>query len=83
MMASNVYTCCTVTGPVRMRRTIKQGRKPSGLAKPQLIRLYADDKAMLDTVSDKMGHLWNCNEFIRFAVHEALQRSVYIELIKH
>lgn len=70
---------------MRYTRKVKQGRKPSGLAKPQLVRLYADDVAELKRRADLMGEYWNENEFIRQAVRKAIEdsRSIYTELLKH
>lgn len=82
-MASNVYLQQYADGSsVLRRRSTKQGRKPSGLAKPELVRLRAEDSASLDRIGERLGYLWNRNEFIRSAVRRALEDSVYIELLK-
>ena len=68
-----------------LRRRVKpQGRKPSGLAKPQLVRLYNDDKHELERRAAMMGEYWNENEFIRQAVHKAIEetKSIYTEFAK-
>ena len=82
-MAANTYTAQTISGPVRTRRATKQGRKPSGLAKPELVRLYAEDDEKLKVLGEQLGYLWNRNEFIRMAVRKQLMNSVYTELLKH
>ena len=82
-MAALYYTQHTADGSHRAKRSARQGRKPSGLAKPELVRLYADDAEKLDAIGAEMGYLWNRNEFIRQAVRKALQESVYTELLKH
>ena len=81
-MASNFYEQHTVDGKrIVTKRSAKQGRKPSGLAKPRLVRLYAVDEQKLVTISEQLGYLFNANEIIRQAVHNQIN-SVYTELVK-
>jgi len=82
-MASNSYIQYYSDGTKKqLRRRIKQGRKPSGLGKPKLIRLYAEDEEKMKVLKEKFGMYWNENEFIRSAVSEKLSNSVYTELLK-
>ena len=64
----------------KYRRSARQGRNPSGLGKPKLVRLYESDEDVLRKAKDKLGYLYNENELIRSAVNYYL-KSVYIELI--
>lgn len=83
-MAAKVYMQHYVNGSSKLRRrVVKQGRKASGLAKPQIVRLFDGDKTKLHKRAELMGEYWNENEFIRQAVHKAIEntRSVYIELL--
>ena len=59
-----------------------QGRKPSGLGKPELYRLYAEDEEKLSILKEKLGIYYNKNEIVRQAVRLALE-TVYTELVKH
>ena len=59
----------------------KQGRIPSGLGKPKLIRLKETDEEKMRIIKEKLGYYWNENEFIREAVSEKLCNSVYTELL--
>lgn len=81
-MANNIYTQHYADGSSALkRRRDKQGRKPSGLAKPRLYRLRQDDVGLLDALKNRLGYLYNENEIVRDAVHRGL--SVYTELVKH
>ena len=81
-MSSNYYRQHTLGGGSHIaKRAIKQGRKPTGLAAAQLVRLYAEDKEKLAQVAERLGYLYNENEIIRSAVHAHLN-SVYTELLK-
>ena len=81
-MASNSYIQYYSDGSQkRLRRRIKQGRKPSGLGKPKLIRLYAEDEEKMKVLKEKLGYLYNENELVRQAVHQIVY-SVYTELLK-
>lgn len=81
-MATNIYLQHTSAGGKHLaRRSVKQGRKPSGLSKPELVRLYEADEPTFAALKEKLGCLYNRNEIIRDAVHNAL--SVYTELLKH
>ena len=64
-----------------MRRSVKQGRKPSGLGKPTLYRLFAEDEEILKLLEIKLGDYYNKNEIVRDAVHKAVQ-SIYTESLK-
>lgn len=64
-----------------MRRSVKQGRRPSGLGKPQLVRLYAADREKLEYIKGRLGSFYNENEIIRDAVRLHLE-SIYTELLK-
>ena len=80
-MASNTYIQHTVGGKSHLaKRSVKQGRKPSGLGKPILIRLYEEDEIIFSQMENVMGEYFNLNQTVREAV--ASQRSVYIELLK-
>ena len=81
-MASNVYIQNTSDGKRHLaRRSIKQGRKPSGLSSPELVRLYAEDQEKFDVLKNELGYLYNKNEIIRTAVHKYLE-TVYTQLLK-
>ena len=80
-MASNTFTRHTITGPRTYSRKGTQGRKPSGLGKPELYRLYAEDEEKLLILKEKLGTYYNKNEIVRQAVHLALE-TIYIELLK-
>jgi hypothetical protein len=83
-MASNLYIQHTADGGSYLaRRSVKQGRKPSGLSKPELFRLYEDDRTALDELKSRLGDLFNKNDFVRNAVHGALRNCVYTELVTH
>lgn len=82
-MASNIYTRKTVDGKVTAySRKGSQGRKPSGLGKPELYRLFAKDEEILKLLKIKLGNYYNKNEIVRNAVHRAIE-SIYTELVKH
>lgn len=82
-MASNSYTQYYSDGMQKqLRRRVKQGRRPSGLGRPKLIRLCAEDEEKMKILKEKFGMYWNENEFIRSAVSEKLCNSVYTELLK-
>lgn len=80
-MASNIYTRHTITGSQKFTRKGTQGRKPSGLGKPELYRLYAEDEEKLLILKEKLGMYYNKNEIVRQAVRLALE-TVYTELLK-
>lgn len=81
-MASRIGTYQTVDGKTVTFLRKKQGRKPSGLAKPINVRLLQEDMNMIRILECKMGEYWNTNEFIRDAIHQKLSNSVYTELVK-
>jgi hypothetical protein len=82
-MASNIYTRATVDGKVTAySRKGSQGRKPSGLGKPKLYRLFAKDEEILRLLEIRLGEYYNENEIVREAVHKAVE-SIYTELLKH
>ena len=60
---------------------MKQGRNPSGLGKTKAVRLYKSDEEKMKILKEKYGCYWNENEFIRSAVSEKLNNSVYTELL--
>lgn len=81
-MASKTYKQYYADGTIKLlRRSIKQGRKPGGLGKPKLIRLYAEDEEKMKVIKEKLGYLFNENEIVRQAVHKIIN-SVYTELVK-
>ena len=81
-MASKVYKQYYADGSSQLlRRITKQGRKPSGLGKPKLIRLYAEDEEKMKVLKEKLGYLFNENEIVRDAVHKIIN-SIYTELVK-
>jgi len=81
-MASNKYSRKTVDGKTTWySREGSQGRKPSGLGKPKLYRLFASDEEILKLLEIKLGDYYNENEIVRDAVHKAVE-SVYTELLK-
>ena len=81
-MASKTYKQYYADGTSKLlRRSTKQGRKPSGLGRPKLIRLYAEDEEKLKVLKEKLGYLFNENEIVREAVHKIVN-SVYTELLK-
>lgn len=80
-MAHNTYIQHFSDGTRKIYKRHKQGRKPSGLAKPINVRLWQEDTDMIARLENKMGYLWNTNSFIREAVHSNLCNSVYIELV--
>lgn len=80
-MASKNYTQYYADGSnKKLMRRIKQGRKPSGLGKPKLVRLYAEDEEKMKILKEKLGYLYNENELVRDAVHKIIN-SVYTELV--
>jgi len=80
-MASNYFVQQTADGKKTFtKRSAKQGRRPSGLAKPRLVRLYEVDEQKLTKISERLGYLFNANEIIRLAVHNQIN-SVYTELV--
>jgi hypothetical protein len=81
-MASKTVIRRYADGTSKEYRRKKQGRKPAGLAKAQLVRLYSDSKEQMNRLADVYGYCWNENEFIRDAVREKLSNSIYIELYK-
>ena len=82
-MASKTYTQHYVNGTKKDFRRKKQGRKPSGLGVPKLVRLRETDEEKIKFLKEKFGYYWNENEFIRSAVSEKLCNSIYTELLKH
>jgi len=81
-MASKTYKQYYVDGTSKILiRSTKQGRKPSGLGKPKLIRLYAEDEEKMKVLKEKLGYLFNENEIVRDAVHKIIN-SIYTELVK-
>jgi hypothetical protein len=82
-MASNTFTQHYADGTSQvLQRRKMQGRPPSGLAKPQVIRLSKEAKDKLNQLSRAFGQYWNENDFIRNAVSKELCNSVYTELLK-
>jgi len=82
-MASNTYTIKAVDGKeVTYRRSVKQGRKPSGLSKPKLYRLFQEDVEKLMIIKENLGYLYNENEFVREAIHIYIN-FVYTELLNY
>ena len=81
-MSANVYVQHTADGRSHMaRRSVRQGRRPSGLGKPVLVRLYAEDEQIQDRLQERLGRFYNRNQIIRDAV--AAKRSIYTELLNH
>ena len=83
-MAANIYTRTTADGETRKyNRSGTQGRKPSGLSKPFLIRIYSADVERMTLLAANLGEYWNQNDFVREAVRlrlDELSNSVYTEL---
>jgi len=81
-MANNTYLRQTVDGKTTAyTRKGTQGRKPSGLGKPKLYRLFAEDEKILKLLEIKLGSYYNENEIVRNAVHKAVE-SIYTEFVK-
>jgi hypothetical protein len=80
-MASKTLIRIFVDGSKKKFKRKRQGRTPSGLGKPKLIRLKLSDEEKIKLLKEKFGYYWNENEFIRDAVSEKLCNSVYIELL--
>lgn len=80
-MASKTYIQHYADGTKKEFLRKKQGRKPSGLGKPKLIRLKETDEEKMKILKEKFGYYWNENDFIREAVSEKLCNSVYTELL--
>ena len=81
-MASRTYIQSYADGTQKKFVRRKQGRKPSGLGKSKLVRLWQVDEEKMKVLKTKYGEYWNENEFIRDAVSEKLSNSVYTELLK-
>ena len=83
-MASNIYTQHYSDGTSRkLKRLIKQGRKPSRLGKPKKFRLYREDEDKLIELKEILGSYYNENDIVRNAVHQyLLSNSVGTELVK-
>lgn len=82
-MSSKTYIQHYVDGTSKKFLRKKQGRIPSGLGRPKLVRLKETDEEKMGILKEKLGIYWNENEFIRTAVSEKLSNSVYTELLKH
>ncbi len=80
-MASKTVVKTFSDGSKKRFRRKKQGRIPSGLGKPKLVRLKLSDEEKIKLLKEKFGYYWNENEFIRDAVSEKLCNSVYTELL--
>jgi len=83
-MASNIYTQYYADGSSRkLKRLIKQGRKPSGLGKLKKIRLSKYDEEKLMILKERLGIYYNENEIVRNAVRKyLLDNSIPLELVK-
>ena len=77
-MASNIYE---VNG-TEYRRSVRQGRKPSGLGRPEKYRLYKKDEECLLILKSNLGEYYNKNEIVRIAVKLYLDNFVPTELLK-
>ena len=77
-MASNIYE---VNG-TEYRRSVRQGRKPSGLGKSEKYRLYKKDEERLLIVKSNLGEYYNKNEIVRIAVKLYLDNFIPTELLK-
>lgn len=81
-MASKHYEIINIDGNVqKYKRAIKQGRPPSGLGKPFIVRLLQKDEDKLLQMKNELGYLYNKNEIVRDAVHLYLSSFVYTELL--
>ena len=81
-MASKTYIQHYAGGTRKLvRRSLKQGRKSCGLGTPFLQRLFEQDEEILLVVKEKLGYLYNKNDFVRNAVKYYIN-SVYTELLK-
>lgn len=65
----------------RYRRSVRQGRRRSGLGKAFQQRLFDDDEKTLLLIKERLGYLYNKNEFVRCAVKYYIN-TVYAELLK-
>lgn len=81
-MATLTYIQAHADGTrITMRRSVPQGRKPSGLGRPKLYRLFAEDVEILAIMEEKLGCMYNENEIVRTAVHTAIE-TIYTEFLK-
>lgn len=81
-MSSLIGTQAHVDGTVtRFKRAKKQGRKPLGLGKPKLVRLYDETEDKLKVIKEKLGYMYNENEIVREAVKKKVD-LIYTELLK-
>ena len=81
-MASNIYTRQTAGGKIsQYSRKGTQGRKPIGIGKPKLYRLYNETNEKLSVISEKLGYLYNESEIVREAVKKHVD-FIYTELVK-
>jgi len=80
-MSSLIGNQAHVDGTVTRFRRKKQGRKPQGLGKPKLVRLYDDTEEKLKVIKEKLGYLYNENEIVRQAVRKEVD-FIYTELVK-
>ncbi len=80
-MSSNYYILDTVDGKrKRVKRQIKQGRKPQGFVTLK-IRLYPEQVEMMKQIKQNTGDLLPVNQQIRDAVTMYLCNSVHTELL--
>jgi len=76
-MASNTYEI----NRKKYTRSVKQGRKPSGLGEPEKYRLYESDEKRLLVMKSNLGEYFNKNEIVRTAVRLYLDNFVPTELL--
>jgi len=76
-MSSNCYE---INGH-KYKRSIRQGRRPSGLGKLRKYRLYSKDEERLEIIKKNLGYLYNENEIIRTALKIYLDNFVPTELL--
>ena len=82
-MASKTYVQVYEDGTSEtVRRSVSQGRKPSGLGRAEKFRLYESDNKRLEVLKARLGRFFNKNEIVRDAVKMYLDNSVGTELVK-
>ena len=81
-MASKTVIRTFADGSKKEYKRCRQGRKTSGLGKPEKFRLFEEDNRRLEILKNKLGYLYNKNDIVRIAVKIYLDNSVPTELLK-
>ena len=82
-MASKTYTQAYEDGTIKaVRRSVRQGRKPTGLGRAEKFRLYESDNKRLETLKEVLGYFFNKNEIVIDAVKMYLDNYVPTESVK-